>query len=167
MKAASQSLGLKAVVKEPHILSFPVGARKKDIQLWSGEGGTEMLQGFSQACSLGICCPGQTLLGVMPRGPRAQAHLNRGCPPARGKAGRRRPSPAAQGSPDNSSGAQGLPTLLPGLCRNQHTLAVPMMSPRAVACSATRLVLSALQGFGTCPSPSASPSCWLYSLLTM
>lgn len=115
-----------------------------------------MLQGFSGACSLGMCCPGHTVLRVMPRGPRAQAHLHRERPPAGGKAGRRRPSPAAQGSPDNRSGAQGLLTLPPGLCRSRHALTVPVMSAGAVACSATPLVLSALQGFGTCPSPSAS-----------
>jgi len=76
LEAASQALGLPMVVQEPHFLSFPVGTKKKDVQLWAGEGGTEMLQGFSRACSLGMCCPGQTLLGVMPRGPRAQAHLH-------------------------------------------------------------------------------------------
>ena len=76
LEAASQALGLPMVVQEPHFLSFPVGTKKKDIQLWAGEGGTEVLQGFSQACSLGMCCPEQTLLGVMPRGPCAQAHLH-------------------------------------------------------------------------------------------
>ena len=89
--------------------------------------------------------------GPLCRGPSAAR-----VPTSQGKGGQEEAQPRSPWKRGQRVWAQGLLTLLPGLCRSRHTLTVPVMSPGAVACSATPLVLSALQGCSTCPSPSAS-----------